>query len=96
MTEFESLKHMRIVSDNGSDNRGRCIAYLPHHGIWQVSDQSKKLRVVFDASREVSSGTSLNEMLHTGPALQTDLLTIFLRWRTHRFVIAADIEKMFR
>ena len=96
MREFESLQHMHLVDDDGERMSDERVAYLPHHGIWQASDRSKKLRVIFDASRKLSSGTSLNDVLHTGPALQMDLITIFLWWRTHRFVIVADIEKIFR
>ena len=96
MREFEDLEHTRQLINDGTDMQNHRMAYLPHHGIWQSSDRDKKLRVVFDASCKVSSGLSLNDMLHTEPTLQTDLITIFLRWRIHRFVIVADIEKMFR
>lgn len=34
--------------------------------------------------------------MYTGLRLQDDLATILLRWRKHKYVITADIEKMYR
>jgi len=39
---------------------------------------------------------SLNERFLIGPNLLPALVDIMLRWRKHRCVIAADIEKMYR
>jgi hypothetical protein len=38
----------------------------------------------------------LNDALLSGPTIQDDLFSILLRFRKHRFVFTADIEKMFR
>jgi len=54
------------------------------------------LRVVFNGSSRTNTGTSLNECLHVGPKLQTDLDAVLLRWRTYLVAFAADIEKMYR
>ena len=35
-------------------------------------------------------------MLHTGPALQTSLVTVFLHWRLFRIAVGADVKKMYR
>ena len=51
---------------------------------------------MFNASSRTKTGTSLNDLLHTGPALQTDIISIFLRWRTHKFALTSDIVKMYR
>ncbi|XP_015044449.2 uncharacterized protein [Drosophila pseudoobscura] len=48
-----------------------------------------------DASCKTSNGKSLNGVLCTGPPLQNDLAGVVLNWRLHRFVFAADIQKMF-
>ena len=70
------------------------VLYLPHHGIWQVSDQAKKLRVVFNSFYRVGRGPTLNECLHTEPALQLDLTNML--WRLLRITVGADIDKMYR
>ena len=54
------------------------------------------IRVVFNASQKATSGKSLNDFLHVGPKLQTDLPTIITRWRFFKYVFTADIVKMFR
>lgn len=43
-----------------------------------------------------TTGDSLNACLLPGPNLLPALPDILLGWRRHRFVIAADIEKMYR
>lgn len=70
--------------------------YLPHHAVVKNESTTTKVRVVFDASCKKSNGKSLNDTLLTGPVLQDNLFNFLLRWRTHRIVIKADIEKMYR
>lgn len=65
--------------------------YIPYHII-----DKKKFRVVFDASCNTSSGTSLNDMQLPGPKLQDDLIDILIRFRMNRYAITGDIVKMFR
>lgn len=68
MQEYESLKHTSLLSEPLS---GRGV-YLPHHPIIRELSQITKLRVVFNASCKTSSGLSLNDCMHSGPALQAD------------------------
>lgn len=70
--------------------------YLPHHGVLKESSLTTKVRIVFDASMKSSNGLSLNDTLHAGPTLQNDLFSIVCRFRTHQYVISADITKMYR
>ena len=72
------------------------VNYIPHHGIWQKADGKEKLRVVFNASRKSSSGYSLNDILHVGKKLQSDIFTVLLRWRRHKIVFCSEIKMMFR
>jgi hypothetical protein len=42
-----------------------------------------KMRVVYDASGKSSNGLALNDILKVGPAIQQDLYSIILCFRTH-------------
>ncbi|XP_070855048.1 uncharacterized protein [Drosophila suzukii] len=55
-----------------------------------------KLRVVFNASSPSNNGVSLNDILHAGPVLQSDITIQILKWRYFRYVCSVDIEKMYR
>ncbi|XP_075150364.1 uncharacterized protein LOC142224476 [Haematobia irritans] len=70
--------------------------YLPHHAVVRPEHRSTKVRVVFNASRKTKSGVSLNNVLYTGPTLQTDLISTILNWRRYKFVFSGDIQKMYR
>ncbi len=69
--------------------------YLPHHAVVKESSTSTRLKVVFDASCKSDNGISLNDTLLKGPVLQGDLLFILTRFRTHNYVLSADIIKMY-
>ncbi|XP_076384620.1 uncharacterized protein LOC117224036 [Megalopta genalis] len=88
--EYLDLGHMSEIPD---PNEGY---YLAHYGVLKMSSQTTKLRIVFDGSAASSTGLSLNDVLHTGPKIQDDLLYILLRFRTHQYVVTRDIEKMYR
>lgn len=91
--EYKSLGHMSKVD---SDSQSNVVYYMPHHGVVKSSSLTTKLRVVFDASCATSSGYSFNDIQLAGPTIQSDLVSILLRFRKHNYVIAADIEKMYR
>lgn len=92
MNEYLNLGHMSPC--HPSTFAGRPHFYIPHHAIFKTG--SDKLRTVFDGSSKSSNGVSLNECLHTGPALQQDIVDIILSFRTHPVVFSTDIRKMFR
>ncbi|XP_050293812.1 uncharacterized protein LOC126734295 [Anthonomus grandis grandis] len=92
--EYELLGHMRKLENVKQDDL--ICYYMPHHGVLKESSLTTKLRVVFDASCPSSSGVSLNDLQMTGPTIQSDLFTILVRYRQHNYVIAADVEKMYR
>ncbi|XP_058791019.1 uncharacterized protein LOC131664145 [Phymastichus coffea] len=96
MEEYEQLDHMRALTAEEIREDSGTVFYIPHHGIWQRSDRKNKLRVVFNASRDTSTGLSLNDSLHSGPKFQGHIATIITRWRRHRYVFCADVQKMFR
>ncbi|XP_058809943.1 uncharacterized protein LOC131675115 [Phymastichus coffea] len=88
---YLELGHMTLCEDDNNDGY-----YLPHHAVIKESSETTKCRVVFDASAKSSTGISLNDMLLTGPTIQETLWEQVLRFRSHPFVITADIEKMYR
>ncbi|XP_051862317.1 uncharacterized protein LOC127565806 [Drosophila albomicans] len=89
--EYLDLGHMTQVPPSSSGNY-----YLPHHAVLKPDSTTTKLRVVFNASSPTSNGKSLNDILHTGPILQSDLTIQILKWRFFQFVFNADITKMYR
>ncbi|XP_025191576.1 uncharacterized protein LOC112591858 [Melanaphis sacchari] len=95
MKEYESLNHMERLDNNESENADQ-TCYLPHHAVRKDSSTSTKLRVVFDASCKTDNGISLNDVLLKGPVIQDELLYIISRFRTHNYVLTADIVKMYR
>ncbi|XP_077259746.1 uncharacterized protein LOC143896075 [Temnothorax americanus] len=71
------------------------VFYLPHHGVVKSDSTTTKLRVVFDASAKDLNGVSLNDVLRSGPKLQTDIVVILLRFRVGRVALTADVKQMF-
>ncbi|KAH8272613.1 hypothetical protein KR018_004510, partial [Drosophila ironensis] len=90
--EYLDMGHMREVP--ASNDRG--FFYLPHHAVLKPDSTTTQIRVVFNASSPSSNGLSLNDVLHAGPVLQTDLTLQMVRWRFFRFAFNADITKMYR
>ncbi|XP_054744542.1 uncharacterized protein LOC129248959 [Anastrepha obliqua] len=93
MAEYRNLGHMEPVP---SDDFAHPVCYIPHHGVYKKDSTTTKLRTVFNASRKYKGGVSLNDCLHVGPKLQSDLSSIILKWRMHRVAFIADIEKCYR
>lgn len=94
MKEYIILGHMSEINIENDNGVQKC--YLPHHGVLRESSTTTKLRVVFDASAETTTGLSLNQTLMVGPTLQRDLFSILLTFRKYNVVITADVEKMYR
>ncbi|XP_067215691.1 uncharacterized protein [Linepithema humile] len=94
MREYATLGHMKEL--RGEQSTAALHYYIPHHCVIKEENSTTKLRVVFDASCKTSSGISLNDALMIGPVLQQDLISIILRFRTFKYALIADIEKMYR
>ena len=54
------------------------------------------LTVVFDCSAKTTTNLSLNDISLVGPTVQSPLISIITKFRTHPYVMTADIEKMYR
>ncbi|XP_076384469.1 uncharacterized protein LOC143263256, partial [Megalopta genalis] len=93
MSEYETLGHMsRIVEGTHEQS----AYYLPHHALFKEGSTTTKLRVVFDGSAKSSSDLVLNDIQLVDPTVQSDLISILIRFRYNRYVLSADIAKMYR
>lgn len=92
LEEYERLGHMTEIPAAGVTEEGY---FIPHHPVFKRDSRTTELRV-FNASSRSGTGVSLNDALLAGPTLQEDLFSIVTRFRTHRYVLIADIEKMYR
>lgn len=91
LDEYLSLGHMEIVPFEERDIYVQ-YNYLPHHAVIKESSTTTELRVVFDAASKSDTGVSLNDVLCKGrPSTQEDLVGVMTRFRTHKYVISADI-----
>ena len=96
INQYLTLSHMEVVPENEIEIKSSESFYLPHHFVTKADSTTTKLRDVFDASAKTTLNSSLNSNLMVGPKLQSDLFDILLRLRFHKFVLSADIAKMYR
>lgn len=94
--EYLALNHGQYIPLALTNEQGDNKYFMPHHCVIKESSTSTKLRVVFDASCKTTSGHSLNDICLKGFQVQPELFDILCRFRLSRFVITADIEKMYR
>lgn len=93
MLEYERLGHMSRIQEDSITEKA---SYLPHHCVEKKSSTTTKIRVVFYASSKTSSGYSLNDVQMVGPVIQSDLFSLILNFRLHKYVLTAHCEKMYR
>ncbi|XP_064469588.1 uncharacterized protein LOC135384311 [Ornithodoros turicata] len=100
MNEYEL--DIRQYLENGHAERVDVTApkvgpeyYLPHHAVIRRERETTKVRIVFDASSKAPGLVSLNDVLHAGPNLNSDILSLLLRFRMHPIALVSDIEKAF-
>ncbi|GFU68820.1 LINE-1 retrotransposable element ORF2 protein [Trichonephila clavipes] len=94
MNEYLALGHMREISQKRDDETPNC--YIPYHMVTNEKSTTTNCRVVFNASSKTKNGKSLNNVLMTGPKLQTEIFNHLIKFRSYRVAFAADIEKMYR
>ena len=96
MREYIDLNHMSEIGNENSviSSELESSFFIPYHGIFQGNSSSPKFRVVFNASSKSLNGISLNDTLFAGPSLQTSIVDVLLKWRSHHYVYSADIQKM--
>lgn len=91
MNEYINSGHMSQVTDESLNGY-----YLPHHAVIKATSATTKTRVVFDASAKSSKGVSSNDTLMVGPTIQLKLFKHLVRFCTFKYVLTADIAKMYR
>lgn len=89
MQEYVDLDRMSMIDDPLDSGY-----YMPHHAVIKSSSNTTKVRSVFDASAKSSSGISLNDMLIVGPTIQDTLFVHLVRFRSYKYALTANIEKM--
>ena len=71
------------------------IHYIPHHAV-EKDSPTTPIRIVFDCSCRQSSGyPCLNDCLLIGSPCVSDICSVLVRFRSHRFGVSTDIEKAF-
>lgn len=90
LKEYSDLGHLTKIE------RPKFGYFMPHHAVIKEKSETTKLRVVFNASCKTSSRKSLNDIQRIGPIVQSDLMSLLLRFRQYKYVLIADIEKMYR
>ena len=71
------------------------VRYLPHHAVYRRDKTTTKTRIVFDASAKFRHELSLNDYILRGPALQPNLVSVLIRFRSHLVALMTDIKKIF-
>ena len=93
------LEFMEKLLDRGYAERApdlepdKEVWYIPLFGVYHPK-KPESIRVVFDSSAKFH-GTSLNDVLLTGPDLCNNLLGILTRFRKESIGVTVDIEQMF-
>ncbi|XP_037521402.1 uncharacterized protein LOC119398643 [Rhipicephalus sanguineus] len=87
---YHAMDMAERVASDANDNH--VLYYMPHQAVVR---ESRKLRVVFDASSSIKNSKSLNENLETGPNMTADLVGLLLNFRSYRVALVADIEQAF-
>ena len=94
---IEEQSERGIVSDvdlNAPVAVGK-LHYLPHHPVIRADKDTTKVRIVYDASCK-STGPSLNDCLHSGPSLISEIPDVLVRFRYRKVcALVSDIEKAF-
>lgn len=94
--EYVRLGHARYIPLELKNRNNDHKYFIPHHCVIRNDKSTTRLRVVFDASLKTTSGYSLNSICLKGLVVQPELFDILCRFRTFRFAVVADIEKMYR
>ena len=68
--------------------------FLPYFPVVKNDRTTTKVRIVFDAAAQ-KNGSSINDSMFAGPALQNNLVGCILRFCKEPVAIIGDVSKMF-
>ena len=69
---------------------------MPHRAVIKTVAETTNMQIVFDASaKESTNHPSLNDCLHTGPALQSLLQDILIRNHLKPVIFLGDVKQAF-
>ncbi|UYV72095.1 hypothetical protein LAZ67_9001801 [Cordylochernes scorpioides] len=94
--EYLNIGHMEVINEIEPKQPSHQVYYMPYHAVLRDQSTTTKLRVVFDASANTSTGLSLYDLLFCSPKLQEYIFNILIKFRTYSIALTADIEKMYR
>ncbi|XP_065175170.1 uncharacterized protein LOC135805100 [Sycon ciliatum] len=86
--------YIRSVLPTEVEDAGTDQWFLPHFPVIRNDKSTTKVRIVFDGSAKVM-GDSINNRMHAGQKLQSDLVKVLLRFCHHPIALTADISEMF-
>ena len=69
--------------------------YLPYRAVVRRDTETKKVRVVFDASVKNGNEPSLSDCLYSEPYLLRQLHDILVRFCLHNIILMFDIKQAF-
>ena len=91
--EYLELGHAKQLTREESRNASVVTNYIPHHGVMNFHKPGR-VRVVFEASAKYQK-TSLNENLLSGIDFLNNLVNVITKFRTGKYAVIGDIDKMF-
>jgi len=94
LDDYLKKEYIRLVSDEEVRQCNGRQWFLPHFPVVRSDRTTTKVRVVFDAAARLN-GTSLNDLMYTGPKLQNDLVAILIKFCLQQIAVAADVAEMF-
>lgn len=94
--EYVELGHAREVDISQYDVLNDPVYFLAHHAVQNEGSKTTKLRVVFEGNLKSKNGLSANDVMLNGPIVQNELFNILILFRSYRYTIMCDVEKMFR
>ena len=88
--EYENKGYVKKVEKTEEESQW----FLPHFAVIKDDRATTKIRIVFDAAAK-DSGKSLNDVIHSGPKLQNEVLNVLIRFRRAPVALSGDISGMF-
>ena len=95
MNKYFELDHDEVVPGESMFKPFHDIYYMPMHVV-RKSSTTTKISIVFDASAETSTGTTLNDQYMIGPMVHSPLLDVLLHFRKFRIAMTTDVSRMYR